>query len=53
MKNFDNKLFLENGTILDIIEDIFVDVYSPLIDLNLVNYNYSYYFSKQGYDISN
>jgi hypothetical protein len=53
VKNFDYKLFLENGTILDINEDIFADVYSPLTDLFLANYNYSVYFAKQGYDIYN
>ena len=53
VKNFDYKLFLENGAILDIKEDIFAYVYSPLIDLNLSNYNYSIYFAEQGYDIYN
>ena len=30
-----------------------MDVYLPLVDLNSARYNYSVYFSEQGYDIYN
>ena len=53
VKDFDFKLFLENGSILDINEDFYADVYAPLTDLTLANYNYSIYFADQGYDIYN
>ena len=53
VKDFEYKLFLENGTILDINEDFYTDVYLPLIDLISTNYNYSIYFAGQGYDIYN
>ena len=53
VRNYDYKFFLENGTILDINEDIYADIYLPLIDLISSNYNYSIYFAEQGYDIYN
>ena len=53
VKDFDYKIFLENGTLLNINEDIYVEVYLPLVDLNSARYNYSVYFSEQGYDIYN
>ena len=53
VKNFDYKIFLENGTLLNINEDIYVNVYLPLVDLNSAKYNYSIYFAEQGYDIYN
>ena len=54
IRNIDYKFILQNGTTLnlDIIsEDIFANIYFPLIDDNLAKYNYSLYFSEQGYDI--
>ena len=53
VKNFDYKIFLDNGTIIDINEDIYTNIYSPLTDLFIAHYNYSIYFAKQGYDIYN
>ena len=53
VKNFDYKIFLENGTLLNINEDIYVDVYLPLVDLDAAKYNYSIYFAEQGFDIYN
>ena len=52
--NYDYKLFLENGTELNISsikEDCYVNIYLPLEDFTLSNYDYYLYFSKQGYDI--
>ena len=52
--NFDYKLFLENGTELNISsikEDFYANIYLPLEDFTLSNYDYYLYFSKQGYDI--
>ena len=48
------KFFLENGTELNLCnikEDYYIDIYAPLTDLELANFNYSQYFAKQGYDI--
>ena len=48
------QIFLSNLTILDlssIEKDIYADVYVPIKDLGLAKYNYSLYFSDQGYDI--
>ena len=54
ISNYSYKVILENGTELNlssINENYYYDVYSPLIDLIISNYNYSIYFIKQGYDI--
>ena len=54
IRNIDYKLILQNGTILNldiITEDIFANIFFPLIDENLAKYNYSLYFFGQGYDI--
>ena len=49
------KLFLENGTELDIsdMNDLNINVSMPMTNLDLLNYEYAVYFSKQGYDIYN
>jgi len=52
--DYNYKFILENGTELDlnkINEDLYVDFYVPIRDLDLANYNYSKYFADQGYDI--
>ena len=52
--DYDYRIFLENGTELnlsEIKEDIYVDIYVPITDLDLINYNYSKHFAEQGYDI--
>ena len=52
--NYDYKLILENGTFLNLgnlKEDIYIDIYLHIIDLNLSNFEYYNYFYKQGYDI--
>ena len=52
--DYDYRIFSENGTELnlsEIKEDIYVDIYVPITDLNLINYNYSKHFAEQGYDI--
>ena len=54
IRNIDYKFFLQNGTLLNLdtmTEDIYANIYFPLIDENLAKYNYSLYFSEQGYDI--
>ena len=54
IRSIDYKFILQNGTILNldiITEDIYASIYFPLIDDNLAKYNYSLYFSEQGYDI--
>ena len=54
IRNIDYKFFLQNGTLLNldiITEDIYADIYFPLIDDDLAKYSYSLYFSEQGYDI--
>ena len=51
---YNYRIFLENGTELNlglIDEDIYVDIYTMIKDKNLVNFNYTKYFYKQGYDI--
>ena len=45
---------LENGTVLNmsnIKEDIYVDVYVPITDLELAKFNLTKQFAEQGYDI--
>ena len=45
---------LENGTILNmssIEEDVFIDVYVPITDLELAKFNLTKQFAEQGYDI--
>ena len=45
---------LENGTILNITnikEDIFIDIYVPITDLELAKFNLTKHFAEQGYDI--
>ena len=52
--DYDYKIYLENGTELklsEIKEDFYVNVYVPITDLDLANYNYSKYFAEKGYDI--
>ena len=52
--NYDYKLFLNNGTELNISffkEDIYANIYLPIIDFILANFDYSIQFNKQGYDI--
>ena len=54
--DYNYKLFLENKTELNlstINEDIYVDFYVPITDLELANFNYSKNFLEQGYDIYN
>jgi hypothetical protein len=48
------EYILENGTVLDlnsIEEDIYVDVYVPITDLELAKFNLTKHFAEQGYDI--
>ena len=50
------EYILENGTKLDlnsIEEDIFVDVYVPIYDLDLAKFDQFKHFAEQGYDIYN
>ena len=52
--NYDYKLFLNNGTELNISfckEDIYANIYLPIVDFILANFDYSIEFNKQGYDI--
>ena len=52
--DYNYRFFLANGTELNlsnIDEDVYVDVYVPITDLEKANYNYSKYFLNQGYDI--
>ena len=47
---------LENGTILNlsnIEEDVYVNIYVPIIDLELAKFDLNKYYSEQGYDIYN
>ncbi len=51
---YEYTFILENGTKLNlsnIKDDIYIDVYVPLRDLDLANYDYALEFAKQGYDI--
>ena len=53
---YDYIYSLANGTILnvsDIDEDVYVDVYVPITDLELAKFNLSKKFAEQGYDIYN
>ena len=48
------RFFLENNTELNLSllnEDIYVDFYVPIKNLELANFNHSKYFSEQGFDI--
>ena len=50
------RFILENNTELNLSlldEDIYVDFYVPIKDLDLANFNQSKYFSDQGFDIYN
>jgi len=49
------KLFLENGTELDIsnMNNLKINISMPMINLDLLNYEYALYFIEQGYDIYN
>ena len=50
------KLLLENGTELNlslIQDDIYLNIYIPIRNLDLANFNYYLYFTEQGYDIYN
>jgi surface protein len=52
--DYNYRFFLANGTELNlsnIDEDVYVDFYVPITDLEKANYNYSKYFLNQGYDI--
>ena len=52
--NYNYKLVLENGSELNISNinnDLYVDVYIPIRDLELANFEYYILFSEQGYDI--
>jgi hypothetical protein len=52
--NYNYKLVLEDGRELNlsiIEEDIYYNVYTPIKNVNLTNYNYYLYFLQQGYDI--
>ena len=52
--DYDYKYFLENGTELNlnkITEDFYTNIYVPIENLDLANFNYSKYFAEQGYDI--
>ena len=54
--DYNYRIFLENGTELNLslIEDHnYVDIYVPIENKDLANYNYSIYFQEQGYDIYN
>ena len=54
--DYNYRIFLENGTELDleqITEDNYVDIYVPIKDFNLSNFNTAKYFAQQGYDIYN
>ena len=52
--DYDFRIFLENGTELNlsnINEDFYIDIYTPIKDLDLARFNYSKIFAEQGYDI--
>jgi hypothetical protein len=54
--DYSYRFFLENNTELNLSlldEDIYVDFYVPIKDLDLANFNQSKYFSDQGFDIYN
>ena len=54
--DYNYRMFLKNGTELNlslIKESNYVDIYVPIEKKDIVNYNYSKYFSLQGYDIYN
>ena len=54
--DYNYKFFLKNGTELDITnisDDFYVNIYVPIRDLELSNYEYSILFSEKGYDIYN
>ena len=52
--DYNFKLLLKNGTELNLClinNDFYVDIYVPITDLNLSNFNYAEYFIEQGFDI--
>ena len=52
--DYNFKLLLKNGTELNlsfINSDFYFDIYVPITDLNLSNFNYAEYFLEQGFDI--
>ena len=52
--DYEYKFLLENGTELNlsnIKEDYYYDIYAPILDLILSKFNYSIFFTEQGYDI--
>ena len=52
--NYNIKLYLEDGKELNlslIDEDIYVNIYNSVKDLNITNFNDFIYFKEQGYDI--
>ena len=54
ISDYDIKIILGNGTELDlnnINQDAYVDVYVPLTNLEMANFNYTELFSSQGYNI--
>ena len=51
INDYDYKFYLENGIELYIDEDYYVDIFVPIKNLDLANYNYSKIFAEQGYDI--
>ena len=51
---YDYRIFLENGTELNlssIEEDVYVDIYVPIKDLDMAKFDNAVFFSEQGYDI--
>ena len=54
--DYNYRIFFENGTELNLSlveEHNYVDVYVPIENKDLANYNYSIHFQEQGYDIYN
>ena len=54
--DYNYRIFLKNGTELNlslIEEQNYVDIYVPIENKDLANFNYSKYFQEQGYDIYN
>ena len=52
--DYNYTFILENGTELnlnEINEELYVDIYVPIRDLDLANFQYTKYFAEQGYDI--
>ena len=52
--DYEYKFFLNNGIELNrdnINKDFYTDIYVPIKDKNLANFNYSKIFAEQGYDI--